>query len=63
MYLLETLLEILVIFGDKFENICKLICPKNEILVTDLTHFANWSKTTDDEMDHTGKNGKSTAFL
>ena len=29
-------------FGDKFENLWRLICPKIEILVTDLTHFSDW---------------------
>ena len=32
----------MVIFGDKSENLWRLICPKIEILVTDLTHFADW---------------------
>ena len=46
MYLMETLREILVIFGHKFENIWRLICPENEILEKDLTHLANWPVAT-----------------
>ena len=29
-------------FGDKFEIVWGLISPQNQILVTDLTPFANW---------------------
>ena len=36
----------MVIYGDKFENLQRVNCPYNEILVTDLTSIADWKLRT-----------------